>query len=89
MGRPPNPVIHPAAYISRSLFHRGFVLQGAEAVNGLVNNIEVPADKENGKYVINYQQYTPGSKQGKAASMEVDYVIGSDGANSRVAKVRG
>lgn len=63
--------------------------QGAQAINGLVNNIEVPADKDSGKFVINYQQYTPGSKRGTASSMEVDYVIGSDGANSRVAKVRG
>ncbi|CAN0314639.1 unnamed protein product [Discosporangium mesarthrocarpum] len=31
------------------------IQKGAKAINGLVTNIKVPEDKENGKYVINYQ----------------------------------
>lgn len=57
-------------------------------MNGLVTNIDVPADKDNGKYKINYQEYVPGGKKsGEPSSMEFDFIIGSDGANSRVAKV--
>jgi len=52
---------------------------GAKAVNALVTDIEVPKSN-NDRYKINYFEGT--SKQ----SMEVDYIIGADGANSRVAK---
>lgn len=62
---------------------------GAEAVNGLVTAIEVPADhKENSesRYTIKYQQYEEGKSSGTAKTMDVDLIIGGDGANSRVAK---
>lgn len=62
-------------------------VQGTDAINGLVTSIDVPADKDNGKYAINFQKYTPGAKAGTKETMEFDYIIGSDGANSRVAKV--
>lgn len=65
----------------------GLGAQGTEAVNGLVTSIDVPANKDNGKYSINFQRYTAGSRAGVKDTMEVDYIIGSDGANSRVAKV--
>lgn len=65
----------------------GLGAQGTEAVNGLVTSIDVPANKDNGKYAINFQRYTAGSRSGTKDTMEVDYIIGSDGANSRVAKV--
>ncbi len=58
------------------------------AVNGLVSNIDVPADKDSGKFTINYARYEAGSNKGIKESAEFDFVIGSDGANSRVAKVR-
>lgn len=57
-------------------------------VNGLVSEIDVPADKDSGKYKIHYARYEEGSKRGIKEDAEFDLVIGSDGANSRVAKVR-
>jgi len=54
---------------------------GAVAVNALVTEIEVPKNGQ-GKYRINYANVDGNTKE----SMEVDYVIGADGANSRVAK---
>jgi geranylgeranyl reductase len=61
---------------------------GAEAINGLVTSIDIPADHKSSesKYTINFQQYVEGSSAGTAASMEVDLIVGADGANSRVAK---
>lgn len=44
-----------------------------------------PADRE-GPITIQYNGYTEGSKIGTPQSLEVDLVIGADGANSRVAK---
>jgi len=61
---------------------------GAVPINGLVTSIDVPADhKENpeSQYTINYQKYEAG-KSGTKESMNVDLIIGGDGANSRVAK---
>jgi len=62
---------------------------GAEVVNGLVTGIDVPADhatNPESRYTINYQQFTEGSRAGTPMTMDVDMVIGADGANSRVAK---
>jgi geranylgeranyl reductase len=61
---------------------------GAEVVNGLVTSIDVPKDHKvsENKYTINYQEYVDGSSAGVAKSMEVDLIVGADGANSRVAK---
>lgn len=39
-----------------------------------------------GPITIHYNKYTDGSKIGTPATLEVDMVIGADGANSRVAK---
>jgi geranylgeranyl reductase len=54
---------------------------GAKAVNALVTEIEVPTSL-NGKYRINYTNVDASTKE----FMDVDYLIGADGANSRVAK---
>lgn len=61
---------------------------GAEPINGLVTSIDVPADHKvsESPYTIHYQQYQEGSSAGVPKSMEVDLIIGGDGANSRVAK---
>ncbi|CAM9527150.1 unnamed protein product [Choristocarpus tenellus] len=60
--------------------------KGTTAINGLVTKIDVPADKNSGKYVINYANYDASTKTGEKDSLEVDLIIGADGANSRVAK---
>lgn len=54
---------------------------GATAINGLVTEIEVPSAKSD-KYRITYAN----PKDSKKEVIEVDYIIGADGANSRVAK---
>jgi len=61
---------------------------GLECVNGLVTNVEVPADHKvsESQYTINYQEFQEGKSVGVRKSMKVDLIIGADGANSRVAK---
>ena len=41
---------------------------------------------QEGPFTIHFNNYTDGGKVGKADKLEVDVVIGADGANSRVAK---
>ena len=44
-------------------------------------------DGEEGPFTLHYNDYKDGSsKVGKPEKLEVDVVIGADGANSRVAK---
>lgn len=59
---------------------------GANPVNGLVTRLEKPSTPD-GRYTLHYSDYSD-SVNGKAPakSLEVDLVIGADGANSRVAK---
>ena len=61
---------------------------GAEAVNGLVTSIDIPQNHKtsDARYTLNYLEYSEGSNAGKPSTMEVDLVVGADGANSRVAK---
>jgi geranylgeranyl reductase len=61
---------------------------GAECVNGLVTRIDVPADHKtsDSRYTLHYQQFETGKSSGTPKSMEVDLIVGADGANSRVAK---
>lgn len=58
---------------------------GANVINGLMMKMDVPADGE-GPITVYYNNYTDGGKVGAPAKLEVDVVIGADGANSRVAK---
>jgi len=58
---------------------------GATLVNGLMMGMEKPTTKD-GMYVINYNDYSSGGKVGTPSTLEVDCIIGADGANSRVAK---
>ena len=58
--------------------------KGAIPVNALVTKIDTPETTGNGKYKLYYQEYA-GKKVGEAKEMEVDVLIGADGANSRVA----
>lgn len=59
---------------------------GASVINGLVLKLDLPKS-QNAPYVLHYTAYD--SKVGGAGekkTLEVDAVIGADGANSRVAK---
>merc|ERR1712216_1007126 len=59
---------------------------GATAINGLVTDIVLPEDNSpTAPYTIKYSNYD-GKKTGTPETLEVDIVIGADGANSRVAK---
>jgi len=60
---------------------------GAEPVNGLVTRIDVPSDHKSSeaKYTLHYSEFGE-DRQSVKKSMDVDMIIGSDGANSRVAK---
>jgi len=57
------------------------IKNGARSINALVTDVMKPAAK-GGKYTITYSNMDGNTKE----SMEVDYIIGADGANSRVAK---
>jgi len=60
------------------------VEKGANAINALVLKVDIPKD-DSSPYVIHYNDYGDGNKAGTKKSMEVDLIIGADGANSRVA----
>jgi geranylgeranyl reductase len=58
---------------------------GTKVVNGLVMRLEQDGDE--GAFTLHFNDYKDGtSKVGKPEKLEVDLVIGADGANSRVAK---
>ena len=58
---------------------------GANLINGLVTKIET-GNQRQGPYTLTYSDYAAGDATGEAKSLEVDLIIGADGANSRVAK---
>lgn len=62
---------------------------GAKVINGLFLKMEIPngSDSDNAPYLLHYTEYD-GKKggTGEKRTLEVDAVIGADGANSRVAK---
>ncbi|QPN69578.1 geranylgeranyl reductase [Synechococcus sp. CBW1108] len=58
---------------------------GAQLVNGLVTKIETGANRQ-GPYTLTYSDYSSGEATGESKSLEVDLIVGADGANSRVAK---
>ncbi|KAJ0975329.1 hypothetical protein J5N97_017294 [Dioscorea zingiberensis] len=58
---------------------------GAEVINGLFLQLDMP-EGPNQQYKIHYSHYEGGALGGQRKTMEVDAVIGADGANSRVAK---
>ena len=59
---------------------------GATVINGLFLKMDMPKE-ENAPYVLHFTGYD-GKKggTGEKTTLEVDAVIGADGANSRVAK---
>ena len=56
---------------------------GANLINGLFMRMDVNAD---GPITLHYNLYEENAKIGTPTTLEVDMVIGGDGANSRVAK---
>ncbi|CCQ63318.1 Geranylgeranyl hydrogenase BchP; Geranylgeranyl reductase [Crocosphaera watsonii WH 0401] len=58
---------------------------GANLINGTVYQLEIPNTSE-GAYTLHYADHSNGNSVGERKSLEVDLVIGADGANSRVAK---
>mmetsp|Transcript_1588 Transcript_1588/g.7058 ORF Transcript_1588/g.7058 Transcript_1588/m.7058 type:complete len:468 (+) Transcript_1588:84-1487(+) len=58
---------------------------GTNLVNGLFMKLDDPG-QGNGPITIHYNDYEVDAKVGEPKTMEVDVIIGADGANSRVAK---
>jgi geranylgeranyl diphosphate/geranylgeranyl-bacteriochlorophyllide a reductase len=58
---------------------------GAKLINGIVNKMEIPSSNT-APYVLHYADFSSGNTAGEMKSLEVDLVIGADGANSRIAK---
>ena len=58
---------------------------GATLINGTVHTLEKPTGNS-GAYTLHYADHSDGSLEGVAKTLQVDLVIGADGANSRIAK---
>ena len=58
---------------------------GTHLINGLVQKIDTGKNRQ-GPYTIHYADYASGGPTGELKTMEVDLIVGADGANSRVAK---
>jgi len=58
---------------------------GAKLINGTVNKLEFPSG-DNQPYTLHYADLSEGGPTGVMKTLQVDVVIGADGANSRIAK---
>ncbi|WP_448603171.1 geranylgeranyl reductase [Thermoleptolyngbya sp.] len=58
---------------------------GAKLINGTVYGLDLPKTSSD-PYTIHYADHSNGNVEGTAQTLQVDLVIGADGANSRVAK---
>jgi geranylgeranyl diphosphate/geranylgeranyl-bacteriochlorophyllide a reductase len=58
---------------------------GAKLINGTVHGIDLPTSNT-GAYTLHYADHSNGTLEGTAQSLQVDLIVGADGANSRVAK---
>lgn len=58
---------------------------GAKLINGTVYAVDIPTSRT-APYTIHYADHANGSLEGTAQTLQVDLIIGADGANSRVAK---
>ncbi len=58
---------------------------GATLINGLVTKIDTGKSRQ-GPYNLTYSDYSSGESTGVTKNLEVDLIVGADGANSRVAK---
>ncbi len=58
---------------------------GANLINATVHKLDIPKNNTD-PYTIHYVDHTEGGAQGIAKTLNVDVIIGADGANSRIAK---
>lgn len=58
---------------------------GATLINGTVHGLDIPTNSTD-PYTLHYADHSNGSLEGEARTLQVDAVIGADGANSRIAK---
>jgi geranylgeranyl diphosphate/geranylgeranyl-bacteriochlorophyllide a reductase len=58
---------------------------GTTVINGTMHKLEVPTS-DHAPYTLHYADHSNGSLEGEAKTLQVDLVIGADGANSRVAR---
>ena len=58
---------------------------GTKVINGTMHKLEIPSN-DKAPYTLHYADHSSGSLEGAPKTLQVDLVIGADGANSRVAK---
>ncbi|MDJ1185591.1 geranylgeranyl reductase [Roseofilum casamattae] len=58
---------------------------GANLINGTVKKVEIPTNNTD-PYTLHYSDHSNGGAVGVHKTLQVDVVVGADGANSRVAK---
>lgn len=58
---------------------------GTTVINGTMHKLEIPGNDKD-PYTLHYAYHSNGSLEGEPKTLQVDLVIGADGANSRVAK---
>ncbi len=58
---------------------------GANLINGTMYQLDIPRN-DTAPYTLHYADHSNDSPQGEKKTLQVDLVIGADGANSRVAK---
>ncbi|WP_071515468.1 geranylgeranyl reductase [Geitlerinema sp. PCC 9228] len=58
---------------------------GAHLINGTINKLDIP-NSDTEPYTLHYIDHSNGQHDGTVNSLQVDMVVGADGANSRVAK---
>jgi geranylgeranyl diphosphate/geranylgeranyl-bacteriochlorophyllide a reductase len=58
---------------------------GTNVINGTLHKLEIPGS-DTAPYILHYADHSNGSLEGEHKTLQVDLVIGADGANSRVAR---
>ena len=58
---------------------------GAKLINGTVHGVDIPSNNID-PYTLHYADHSDGNVEGTAKTLQVDLIIGADGANSRIAK---
>ncbi|MEB3337648.1 MAG: geranylgeranyl reductase, partial [Leptolyngbyaceae bacterium] len=58
---------------------------GAKLINGTVHKLDIPTNSTD-PYTLHYADHSDGKAEGTIQTLQVDLVIGADGANSRIAK---